>query len=116
MTDTSGGEVLSEKVQAWRSLFGTPVFHFTCSRPCAARLVSLSRIRQQGSFDEETVAVEIPSKRGPPTIIGKDEEYTNVSMGWDYLSTIDVFMHKRLKCVSVAGLFPLLEPLSPPYS
>lgn len=38
-----------------------------------------TRVHQQGNFDEETVPVEIQSKRGPPTIISKDEEYTNVS-------------------------------------
>eukprot|EP00752_Nemacystus_decipiens_P012171 g10789.t1 len=34
----------------------------------------------KGNFDEETVPVEILSKRGPPTIVSKDEEFTNIDL------------------------------------
>ncbi|CAM9808172.1 unnamed protein product [Ectocarpus sp. 12 AP-2014] len=36
---------------------------------------------EKGHFDEETTPVEIPSRRGPPTTITKDEEYTNIDLG-----------------------------------
>ncbi|CAM9683446.1 unnamed protein product [Pylaiella littoralis] len=36
---------------------------------------------ERGHFDEETVAVEIPSRRGPQTAVSKDEEYTNIDLG-----------------------------------
>ena len=81
--------------------------------PACATYVNL----RQGQFDEETVPVEIPSKRGSPTIISKDEEFTNVSMGWyegfvaiNFLLAADVIVHNRLKCLPVVGLFPIKCP------
>ena len=34
----------------------------------------------EGKFDEEIVAVEVPQRRGEPLIVSKDEEYTNVKL------------------------------------
>ena len=34
----------------------------------------------EGKFDNEVVAVEVPQRRGEPIIVNKDEEYTNVKI------------------------------------
>lgn len=121
-------------VGRWRSdvatVFGrclfvrTPVFRFTYFRPCVCRIVPPTRILQQGNFDEETVPVEILSKRGSPTTISKDEEYTNVSMGWgddlspwsiSWLLVYFILVHKTLE-VRVRGwaCFPFVSPSQHP--
>jgi len=41
---------------------------------------------EEGKFDEEVVAVEVPQRRGEPVIVSEDEEYKNVKM--DRISTL----------------------------
>ena len=45
------------------------------------RFFCVALLALQGKFHDETVAVEVASRKGPAIIIDRDEEYTNVSVG-----------------------------------